>query len=68
MADNRNDTRYRLTDTGLRENEIVRLKLEKHMEDFFKRGGKIKHIPIGATAKNPLGQHNFVINWKRDND
>jgi hypothetical protein len=77
MAENRNDTRYRLTDTGLRENEIARLKLEKDIEAFKKAGGEIKQIPYGATALNPLGPTPaFVINreqaqvikqhWKED--
>jgi hypothetical protein len=63
MAENRNDTRYRLTDTGLRENEIARLKLEKDVAQFLKNGGKVQQIPYGATALNPVGPSPaFVIN------
>ena len=44
----RDEVHYRFTDTSKREqSEALRKEIEKHTQEFLKRGGKIQQIPIG---------------------
>lgn len=51
----RNDERYRLTDTGHREqSEELRKELEQQVAAFIAKGGKITEVPSGQILYRDL--------------
>lgn len=49
----------------LRENDKVRMTVNQHIEEFFKKGGKITHLAHGQIAVPVPSGGAFVINPRK---
>ena len=49
----------------LRENDKVRMTVNQHIEEFFRKGGKITHLDHGQIAVPVLNGGAFVINPRK---